>query len=571
MPAMLALSLALALAAAPAAAPARPTDPLQDLSARFWAWRSSTQPTPSDDVNRIERPEGWKASWSRASVDELRRHLAAFEAEWRTIPAGGADRAREVDRRLVGSALARVRWELDLWPRWRRDPTFYLEQSMGPLVEVLVAPPPLDDRRAAAVLRHLENVPAVLADGRANLDQGVAAFARLAEGPLEGVRERLRRCSIALAPELPPGADAARLAAAVEKAADALEGYRTWLAKAGPGWKAPAAPGEARYRWFLRNVAFVADAPAALLAAAGQEWERAVAAEAVERERNRDLAELPTYASVEEQAAATEAGDREIRAFLEAKGLLTVPLSTGHFTVRPLPAYLEALADFGALIDFTGPSRIGEDAVRWIPPPSPRLGYFSRVNARDPRPLLVHEGVPGHHLQLVLSWAHPDPIRRRYHDSVANEGLGFYAEELMLQAGLFDDRPRVRELLWSLARLRAARVEVDVSLATGAVTVEQAAARLAERAPMDLATAREEVAFFATGPGQALTYQVGKLQLVRLLAEARARKGETFDLRAFHDWLWMNGNVPPALLRHELLGATDELARIDAAVAVVRP
>jgi len=557
---MLALALALAVSAAPAAAPA---DPLQDLSARFWAWRAGTQPTPADDVNRIERPAGWKPRWSRADVAGMQRDLRAFEAEWKQLPAGGADRAREVDRRLVGSALARVRWELEVWPRWRRDPLFYVEQTLTPVVEVMVVPPPVDAARLAAVEALLVNVPAVVAAARENLDQGVPAFAKLAAASLTGVRAKLGAFANGLAQDYPEAADRRRLTRAASRAADALEGYRAWLLQAGPGWTGAAPAGRERYRWFLRNVAFTPDAPEALLAAAAQEWERAVAAEAVERERNRVLPALPYFRSLEEQAAATAAGDFEVRRFLEERGLLTVPFSVGRFTVRAIPPHLAALADFGAVIDFTGPRRLGADSVRWTPPPSPRLGYFSGINARDSRPVLVHEGVPGHHFQLAVSWAHPDPIRRWYYDSVANEGVGFYAEELLLSAGLFDDRPRVRELLWSMARLRAARVEVDVGLATGALTVDEAAARLAERAPMDLETAKEEAAMFATTPGQALTYQVGKLQIVRLLAQARAKEGADFDLRAFHDWLWMNGNVPPTLLRYERLGATDELVRLD--------
>jgi len=70
-------------------------------------------------------------------------------------------------------------------------------------------------------------------------------------------------------------------------------------------------------------------------------------------------------------------------------------------------------------------------------------------------------------------------------------------------------------------------------------------------------TAREEAAFFASEPGQAITYQVGKLQVLRFLSDARLALGEQFSLRAFHDALWTNGNVPIALQQWEYLGAED--------------
>ena len=80
---------------------------------------------------------------------------------------------------------------------------------------------------------------------------------------------------------------------------------------------------------------------------------------------------------------------------------------------------------------------------------------------------MVHEGMPGHYFQMALSWRHADAIRRQYYDSGANEGIGFYTEEMMLQAGLFDDSPRTREIIYNFMRLRALRVEVDVKLALG--------------------------------------------------------------------------------------------------------
>jgi len=63
----------------------------------------------------------------------------------------------------------------------------------------------------------------------------------------------------------------------------------------------------------------------------------------------------------------------------------------------------------------------------------------------------------------------------------------------------------------------------------------------------------------STGPEQAITHQIGKLQITKLLADARLQQGEKFNLRAFHDFVWKNGNVPIALQRWEYLGLSDEV------------
>ena len=163
-----------------------------------------------------------------------------------------------------------------------------------------------------------------------------------------------------------------------------------------------------------------------------------------------------------------------------------------------------------------------------------------------------------------MSWANPNPIRRRFIDSSINEGIGFYVEELLLQAGLFDFSPRSREIIYSLCRLRALRVEIDIRLAVGDFTIEQAAEYLARAVPMDRETALEEAVFFAFNPGQAISYQIGKLQILDFLADAKLDQGEEFSLRHFHDFLMQNGNVPDRLQRWEYLGREDEVLRLDA-------
>ena len=119
-----------------------------------------------------------------------------------------------------------------------------------------------------------------------------------------------------------------------------------------------------------------------------------------------------------------------------------------------------------------------------IPEPATDLPYFYLAMARDPRVLIAHEGV--HYYQLARAWAQSNPIRRQYYDSGPNEGIGFYAEEMLLQAGLFDDSPHSREIIYNFMRLRAVRVAVDVRLALGELSIDSAAEELTQRVPIAL-------------------------------------------------------------------------------------
>jgi hypothetical protein len=331
-----------------------------------------------------------------------------------------------------------------------------------------------------------------------------------------------------------------------------------------PSLPKETALGRDAYVFFLTNVALIPYSPEELLAMGRQEWDRAVAFEAFEKERNRNLPPLKLAANTDSWIREAAAKELLIREFLEKHGILTVPNWVQHYTLRPMPPYLHALEGFGDTDDFTSPSRLKDNCIRYVDPPAGNLGYFWRATAQDPRPITVHEGFPGHYFQLCLSWKHEDPIRRHYYDSGANEGIGFYAEEMMLQAGLFDDSPHTREIIYNFMRLRALRVEVDVKLALGEFTLEQAAKYLQEKVPMDADTARQEAISFATGPGQAITYQIGKLQIIKFLAEARLHQGEKFNLRAFHDFVWKNGNVPIALQRWEFTGVVNEVQKFAA-------
>jgi uncharacterized protein (DUF885 family) len=534
------------------------TESLDKLADDFWTWRAKHSPFTGDDVNRIERPGGTR-DWSQAEIDNHRKELAEFEARWKKIDVTGWPIPKEIDYRLIGSALARVRWELDVNPRWKRDPNFYIEQTLTPVVEALTVPGPYDGARSREILTRIENIPAILQQGEANLANPPAPFATVAIQALDGVRDHLRKMSSALLRSTSTTLKEQELNSATDRAADALEHFRSSLQKQLPSLPKETALGRDAYVFFLKNVALYPYSPEEILAMGQQEWNRAVAFEAYEKERNRSVPPLKMAQNTESWIKDAATKELAIREFLDKHRILSVPDWLQHYTLRPMPEYLRALQGFGEIDDFTSPSRLKDNCVRYVTEPSGNLGYFWRATAQDPRPITVHEGIPGHYFQLCLSWKHEDPIRRHYYDSGANEGIGFYAEEMMLQAGLFDDSPHTREIIYNFMRLRALRVEVDVKLALGQFTLEQAAKYLEQKVPMDSGTARQEAIAFSTGPGQAITYQIGKLQITKFLAEARMQQGEKFNLRAFHDFVWENGNVPIALQRWEYLGDKDEL------------
>jgi len=416
-------------------------DSIGELSESFWQWRAQEQPFTNDDIPRIDRPAGFAVDWSAKTVAQRLDQLKVFEQRWKALaPAASAPAGEQVDYRLLGSALARVRWELAIQQNWKRDPQFYVDQTLGSVYVLLLPPPPFSDARQQEIVARMKQIPATIVEGRQNLTDIRQPFAQLAIDALDHIQERTQQMVSALGPELTE-ANRKALEQAMPAAVSALNEYRAWLETKLPGARKDTAIGRENYIWFLRKVALLPYTPEQLLEMARHEWSRSVAFEAYQEERIAGLPPAAIFPNADVQIAAEKADEEKVRAFLVDQKILSVPPWMRHYRNLLLPAYLEPFEDLGVTDDLTGPSRLNENGTSYIRKPSPDLGYFALSTAHDPRPILVHEGVPGHYFQLCLGWHNDDPIRRHYYDSNANEGIGFYAEEMMLQAGFFDDNP----------------------------------------------------------------------------------------------------------------------------------
>ena len=557
--AVAAMSVVLAVSAC---AQSVPSDSDQKLAEDLWTWRARFGQFTSDDVNRMERPSGVERDWSVAGVEKQRKDLAAFEERWKKLADGKAAIAQQVDHRLMGSALARVHWEIDVLDRWQHDPRFYIEQTVTPVVEALTVPGPYDAAQSKEILWRLNQIPNILKQGQHNLESPPAVLASNAIDALADIRTKFHEMARSLGPHVKIAPEV--LDRSADQAGAALEEYREWLKKRLPTLPQSTPLGREKYVWFLRNVALMPFTPEELVAKAEQEWRRAVAFESTEINRNRAVPPQVMAATTSDFIAKDHKAELGVRDFLEKRNVLTLRTGQRHFTLRAMPPYLGALGpEFAELDDFTSPSRLDQDGIRYVDPPSPTGGYFVIADAKDPRIQIVHEGTVGHYGQLCNSWQHSDPIRRHYYDSGANEGIGFYAEEMMLQAGLYDDSPHTREIVYNQMRLRALRVIADVKAALGEFSLKEAADFLQHNVPMSADGARYEAVEISESPGQKISYQIGKLQIVQMLSDARLKDGNAFDLRKFHDYVWLNGNVPIALQRWELLGNDGDVKKID--------
>ncbi len=213
-------------------------------------------------------------------------------------------------------------------------------------------------------------------------------------------------------------------------------------------------------------------------------------------------------------------------------------LPRGRFTIIPVPA---------DIAPFWTSGRGGADT------------YWLNTYNLPARPLYnlpaltLHESSPGHSLQgaLAKEQAGQPEFRRRNYISAYGEGWGLYSEKLGQEMGIYEtpyeDFGRLTYEMW-----RACRLVIDTGLHQQGWTREQALAYLRDRTALSEHEVTTEVDRYISWPGQALSYKLGELAIVRLRAQAERELGERFDIKAFHDAVLRQGSVPLPVLDQQI-------------------
>jgi uncharacterized protein (DUF885 family) len=261
---------------------------------------------------------------------------------------------------------------------------------------------------------------------------------------------------------------------------------------------------------------------------------------------------------------AYERRETEIVTFLQDNKLVTLPSYLGRFEIRQLPEAFKPTSP-GGFMNAPGVYDKDPTGFYFIPTYNPKSGnFYIRAAIEDPRPILGHEGIPGHFLQLSIANHLKDEIRRQHGDGVIIEGWALYGEEMMMREGLYPFNSPSQGQVMRLTRYRAARIGVDVNLHTGRWTFEQAVKYFMEAGGLDREAAEGEAAGAAASPSQKITYITGKWQIMRLLGKYRDAKGKDYRLGQFHDDLIRNGSLPLSIVEWIML---DDRSSLDQALS----
>ncbi len=199
----------------------------------------------------------------------------------------------------------------------------------------------------------------------------------------------------------------------------------------------------------------------------------------------------------------------------------------------------------------------GAIAYYFAPPRDGSRGGVFFMNVSDPEGwgryeienTSYHEGIPGHHLQLGIAAeleAIPE-FRRRVFIAAYGEGWGLYSERLADEMGLYSS-PLDRMGMLSADSMRACRLVVDTGMHALGWSRQRAVDYMLANSPMRAGHVAAEVDRYAVTPGQALSYMIGRLEIQRIRRAAEERRGDAFDIKAFHDAVLDSGPMPLGLL-----------------------
>jgi uncharacterized protein (DUF885 family) len=250
---------------------------------------------------------------------------------------------------------------------------------------------------------------------------------------------------------------------------------------------------------------------------------------------------------------AYESRETEMINFLKEHKLVTIPDYLGAFQIRQLPDAFKPTSPGGFM---NPPGVYDKDPVGFffIPTYNPQSkNFYIRAAIEDPRPILGHEGIPGHFMQLSIANHLSDEIRRQHADGVFVEGWALYGEEMLMRTGLYPNNSPAQGQILRLSRYRGARIGVDVNLHTGRWTFEQAVKYFMDAGGLDREAAEGEAAGAASSPHQKISYIIGKWQIMNLLGRYKDRQGDNFRLGQFHDDLIKNGSLPVSIIEWILL------------------
>ena len=518
------------------------TSKYSDLVSLFKEWRDFEDP-PLRDGAPDYTTESFERRWPE--FQELQSRLLSMDtAQWEV--------SHKVDWYILWAEMNGYEFNQKVLKPWQRDPAFYkslwtyrsdVPAHEGPThhgtTEIWTYDFPLSEQEKDRLLSDLKIIPPLNEQAKINLTGNARD---LWVAGIRDIQSQSRDLTAIL--DQPGVQQQLDVVSAVNTAIRSTDELVSWLEEQAGSKTGPSGLGKDLYTWYLQNVHLVPLTWEDEVMILKRELARSWSALKLEEHRNRDLPELKDASTVEEYNQYAEAAAISLMKFLEQEDIVTVE---DYFD----PALREHLGQFV---------------------PAERRNFFWITAHYDPRPLYSHFY---HWFELARmdrkvnpSEIRQEPLLYNIFDS-RNEGMATAVEEMFMQAGLYDDEPRVKEIVYIMIAQRAARGLGSLYAHANEMTMAEAGGIHTEYTPRGWMKTEKELQIFEQHlylrqPGYGTSYITGKYLMEEAMMEmARQKelKNQPFRLKDYFDQLNAIGNIPIALGHWELTGDDSPLRK----------
>ena len=516
-----------------------------ELVGLFGEFRASLVPEVTDGAPDYTAP----------AMERTRRTLQGYRDRLASFDLSGWSVAEQIDYQVVRAEMNGVAFDHEVLRPWARDPGFYnitdgvyprllvhysrMDDDWSPRVPEL----PVAESEVEQLREKLAAVPVVLEQARGNLSEAAGDLASVAIRVQERELATMRQTVEGL------GAHHPELLPAGEEALATMQAFHRWLRDNRQRMTAPAGIGRENYDRWLREVLLVPHSWQELLTTIRNDYHRAIAFLKLEEHKNRDLPPFEMTAGEADNLERQGAAAQELLAFLREREIITVPDD-----LQPLPpAHYPRTWGMSAYLR-----------------PDYR-GFFEECCDREPMTQIAHTFFGHYYVRDRTIWYQDRdgrPIRGTIrlfdmHES-RSEALSFGIEEMLLQLGALDERPRAKEITYIWMAFRAARALSDLMMHGGTYDLQQGIDAFVAKLPHPWAEPDSDAVWWdieeaLRAPAHSVSYVGGKNMILKLLAECAQLQGEDFELRRFMDDFMGGGIVPISLTRWEMTGYDDEI------------
>jgi hypothetical protein len=519
-----------------------PASTYSQLLTVFTDWRTFEEPG---------RLDGGVPDYSPATNARRLTELGRLQARLQAINQTGWSVAQQVDHHLVRAEMNGLEYHLRVLQPFARDPAYYASiitgesdtpAKEGPVIHGAIklydypiwprtgldVVQPLAPAQSADLAARLRTIAPLLVAARQNLAAGNAkdlwaGGVRAFEDQSEALRTLAMRV---------PASDGA-LASATEAARSATDSFADWLRAEAPKKTGPSGIGKEQYTWYLRNVLLIPLSWEEEITILRRELARAHASLRFEENRNRNLPPLPVAETPEAYAALQE---------------------------QAIPRYLKWMADNRILTMEPWMEQALRERTAPFAPAASR-NFFMQATQRDPIPLWTHLFHWWDNMRIRVA-PHANPIRRNallYNVWMSrSEGMATAMEEWMMHAGLYDESPRSREIVWIMLITRAARGLGNLYAHANDLTMAQAADIHVNWTPRGWMRRDPLLGFeqhlYLRQPGYGASYITGGRLMEEVIAERARQLGDAFTLQRVMDEINRSGMIPPSLIYWEVTG-----------------